>query len=117
MKMIGHEAPGQYISKRQYMNPDLLQEKPVVFVIKKNRLPVIALVIDMIYATGFEVHYINCYLVFQSVLLSPLLVGVRLKVAPRLEPPLAGYCPGYKYDIRRRFRNTYYLQLFWVFVI
>jgi len=56
MKMIGHQAPGQYIGKRQNIIPYFPNKKLIVFVIVKYLLPVIALVIDMIYAAGFEVH-------------------------------------------------------------
>ena len=34
----------------------LSQEIQVIFAIKENRLPVVTLIINMVYAAGFEVH-------------------------------------------------------------
>jgi len=56
MKMVGHQAPGEYIAIRHDMGTDFSGKEQVILPAKKNKLPVIALVIYMIYASGFEDH-------------------------------------------------------------
>ena len=59
MKMIRHQAPGENIAIRLKMAFDLLQEEKIIFPFVKNGLPVIALVVNIVYAVGFEMHMRN----------------------------------------------------------
>ena len=56
MKMVGHQAPCKYISKWQYMCSYFTDKKQVIFPAVINTLSVIALIVNMIYPSCFEIH-------------------------------------------------------------
>jgi hypothetical protein len=54
--MIGHQAPCQYFCMGMNVFPDLFQEEQVIFPVKEYLLAVIALVVDVVYMSFFELH-------------------------------------------------------------
>jgi hypothetical protein len=48
MKMIRHQAPGQYIGVRQNTVPDFIEKKQIVLTSEKYRLRIISTIIYMI---------------------------------------------------------------------
>ena len=69
MKMVRQKAPSKDIGKRQDMMSHFPDKEQIVFPIVKDPLPVIAFVVYVIDASGFEVHSI-CYCINISILIS-----------------------------------------------
>jgi hypothetical protein len=64
MKMIGHQAPGQYISKWQNMMSDFSKKVIIVFLGEKYLLPVVTLVVNVVNSGFFEMHSFSINLLY-----------------------------------------------------
>lgn len=56
MKMIWHQAICNDLRIRQNQLSCHFQEGDIIFIRKKYLLPVVALIIDMVYIAGYEIH-------------------------------------------------------------
>ncbi len=56
MKMIGHQTIGKNLTMRFYFISNSSQKMQVIFSTKKNLLPIITSVINVVYPVCFKIH-------------------------------------------------------------
>ena len=54
--MVWHQAPGQYIGKRQNMIVHFFQKVQIISMSKENFLVIISLIVDMVNIVDFKNH-------------------------------------------------------------
>jgi hypothetical protein len=56
MKMIWHQAIGQYVALRSQVFPGFREKQQIIFTLIKETLAIITTIIDMVNLSGFEFH-------------------------------------------------------------